>query len=220
MLTSNGAAISKDAVHTIEVFGSDTVLIPADMAVFTFSAVAENINVKMATAEVYQLTKEIDEVLKDWSTVKIETSRIQLQRNYNQRQHNDSMSFIAAIRYRITLIDFDEIADLTDLVISLGITEVGAPRFMTSKLKKYRALARTNAIKAAREKAEIYCAQENMKVGFPVKIVDQNPDYLEGRSHSETAYLLDQISGKSPEFAESDTITVSGAVKVLYELQR
>ena len=100
-----------------------------------------------------------------------------------------------------------------------GIIEAGANRitsidFQTTRLKEIRAQARTQAIDAAIEKAQVYCSAVQKKLGDIVHIEDVNPESLQGREgHVQTA--SSEVDGELRSFSP-DSISVNGAVHLAF----
>lgn len=84
-------------------------------------------------------------------------SRISLSHEYrfinNERQR---IGYAARIGLKVVPNQLDHIEEVLSSLVSAGANEITATKFHTTKLKALRAQARTLAMQAAREKAEIY----------------------------------------------------------------
>jgi hypothetical protein len=78
----------------------------------------------------------------------------------------------------LLLRNLDQLEDILTDVVDTGARQVNFVEFQTSKLKEIRANARRQAVKAAREKAELYCNAAGAKLGPVIYIEDVNPDNL------------------------------------------
>lgn len=202
----------------VSVFGSHTIKVPADTAVIRFSIWEKAYDPKAVTSTVLAKSDKIQRELLKHGDIKVATSRITLQKSMRKVKRQTAAIedyYSSSIDFTVTVKDLDNILDIQQTVIDLGVSNVSRTTFETSKLKAYRAAARKLAIKAAKSKAELYCHEVDARVGKVLSITDKNPDYFEfSRAHQNHYNMMNQRDD-----ADTDYVTVSGTVEAVFEIE-
>ena len=125
----------------------------------------------------------------------------------------------ASVEFQLTLQDLDRLEALLIGVVDAGANEITAVDYTTSSLKELRADARKQAVAAAREKAEIYCASAKVKLGNVLHINDMNPEMLRGRESHGRLYEITEPDDESADGSFSPgAIAVGGAVLMAFAI--
>jgi uncharacterized protein YggE len=208
--------------RTIEVFGSQTIRVAPDLAVVNFSINAKAIDPSQAVTQVKQKTEQILEALESYEIVNVDTSKALV--NKKSQANDEVVYYSSSMNCEITTSDIDRITDIQLTIVEMGAENLSSTGFVSTELKRHRKQARMEAMQAAMEKASYYCAAANIKLGPPLQIVDQNPDFLEDAAsthrlaraipHMGSAYAEELVEATNGEA----TINVSGAVKVIFEV--
>jgi len=200
--------------RTIEVFGSQTLRVKPDLVSITFSVTNKSIEANDAVAMVVKKANRILEGLKTWKIVSVDSSQARLAKKSESK--NEVVYFESSTVCEVITTDIDKITDVQLKIVELGAENILCTKFVSTELKAYRKQARMEAMKAAVEKAKYYCEAANIKLGPPITIDDVDPTYLEYQDsgHRIQPHLEELPSGDSSD----DSINVSGAVKVLFEL--
>jgi hypothetical protein len=89
---------------------------------------------------------------------------------YNDSLHSKTPLYIVRKSIEINLTNIAIFEPIVTGLLTNGVTHVQNVEFRTSNLRKYRDEARTQAIQAAREKADALCAALGVKRGKPLSI--------------------------------------------------
>jgi len=203
--------------RTIEVFGSQTLRVKPDLASITFSVTSKSIDANDAVAMVVKKADRILKGLKAWKISSVDSSQARLTKKSESK--NEVIFFDSNTVCEVTTTDVDKITDIQLKIVELGAENIVSTKFVSTELKAYRKQARMEAMKAAVEKAKYYCEAANIRLGPPITIDDVDPTFLEyqysgHRIRPQLPHLEELPSGDSSD----ESINVSGAVRVLFEL--
>ena len=128
------------------------------------------------------------------------------------------MGYEARVAFNILLHELDRLEEILSGLVDAGVNQVGRFDFQTTRLKELRIQARQQAVAAAREKAEIYCAAAGVSIGPVLHIEDVNPDQLRGREgHLQSE---PQSEDTPPKAFDPGSIIVGGAVRMAFEIDK
>jgi uncharacterized protein YggE len=190
----------------ITVFGSAIVRTVPDVAVIRFW-VSE---VKPHPKEAFQAIREASQRVQTFlSTTQVEeagSSHISLREEYSQKNNERHLlGYRTSVEFQVILSDLHR---LEEILTGIGVD------FRSSHVNEMRTEVRTQAILAAREKAEIYCKAARVELGEVIRIEDVNPDYPQ---RNEGRYVPEE-SVPAQAF-DPTSIALSGAVLVTYKFQ-
>ena len=171
------AAHAADPVEpaTISTSGSAEIRVPADLADLYFEVNVRYADLATARKKQSERATRVLAVLRQSGVEDkdLQTSQVNIAATYMETRHGET----ATVNYYdvtqavyCTLHDVNKVADLTTTVLSAGATGVHAATLRTSDLRKHHDEARTQAARAAREKAVALATELGAKVGKPYKI--------------------------------------------------
>jgi len=201
----------------VSVFGSAIIRVEPDIASVHISVSRLKKQPKDALRETHGGARTVSEYLSNTGIDEINSSRITLKQSFKYENGVQVFQgYEAEISFHILVSKLNLVEDLLIGVVDAGANNIKLIDMQTSKLKEYRTEARTQAIAAAYEKAEIYCNAAGVKVGKVIHIEDANPDQLRGgEGHSQHAIKGDNES--TINVFDPGSIIVGAAVRVAYE---
>lgn len=231
---------NNNRTRTISTSGSAEVRVVPSRVVLTFGV--ETLNVDLAAAKrendtktsgVLALAKEIGVAPKDLQTDYIFVEPVY--DGYSERRAGKFLHYLVRKTIVVLLRDTTKFENILSGALERGATHVLRVRFETDDLKKHRDKARSDAIKAARDKAQALAGELGAKLGRVMTIQDygssdSSSNY--GRSWRENYYddgggIQSQISSQSESPISptvGDTLAlgqmrISAQINVTFELQ-
>jgi uncharacterized protein YggE len=204
------------AQNVISVNASAEVLIPADKISFRITLNAE----EETPQEAYDLHKERENVLTDLlkkheiNEKNINFEPILITKRYNNRRpENGQKGIITRQTVILSLDNFDKYEEMQVTLIENGFDEFSG-NFMSSEFKKGETEALTNALKTAREKADIIARETGLTIRG---IKDINYSYNQDPPRPMMEARASSDSGSLMEFDQS--VSVSASVSVSYHFE-
>ena len=104
-----------------------------------------------------------------------QTSRLSLQPQYAQNRAAPSpfVGYRASNRVTVRIRDVAKVANVIDVLVGAGATDIGGINFTVSQASKHLDEAREKAIADARRKAEIYAKAAGVTLGEPISISEE-----------------------------------------------
>ena len=210
----------------VTTFGSAIIRVKPDVAALHFD-VRSGINKHPSEAfrEARENAKRVRAYLAGAGLSEFGSSRVNLSPVWDYKGKQDKFrGFSATITFGLKLRDLDRLDEVLSGVVDAGVNIIESVDFQTSRLKELRAEARKKAIRAAREKAGIYCAEAGVEVGKVVHIEDANPDQLRGREGHRSGENFETAQAhtgddEEPGALEPGQIMVGAAVIVAFKLK-
>lgn len=203
--------------YGISVFGSHTLWVEPDVALLQFSLSRLKPKPRDALREVRDSAQKVQIYLRQAAVPDVGVSRIEMNESYQTRAgERIHEGYKARVAFRVLVRDLACVEDILLGVIELGVSDLWPVAFMTTRLKEFRAEARVQAVRAAREKAEIYCRAAGVGLGPVLHIQDVNPNQLQAMRHDQKG--VDTEADSLPAAFSPSNIAVSGTVMVAYEL--
>lgn len=203
----------------IKVFGSSLVRVAPDIASILVAVSRLEQEPKDAFTNAHAGAKAVHDYLTSANITEVGSSRVTLTEEHRyDRGESHFAGYKARLGYSIVLRDLDRVEEIVIGLIAAGANELTSVTFETSRLKDIRAEARTRAVAAARQKADVYATASGVTVGDVIAIEDINPEVLSGRyeGHVRQEPVIDD-SGDI-QAIDPGAITVGGAVSVVYAL--
>ncbi len=206
----------------VTTFGSGIVRAKPDMAIISMSVDVTDAAAKKAFEKTRAASEQVLSFFKNLENGEVSTSHIALQETRNW-QTQKLIGYRARISYRVILKNLDDVERVVTGAIEAGANSVQSVDFQTSRLKEFRAEARQLAIKAAREKAQVYCDAAGADVGNILHIEDLNPDWIEaanrprGPHEGHTEGTIDESD--VIESINPGDIRIAGAVRTVFEIR-
>lgn len=205
--------------YGVTVFGSSVIRVEPDVVEVEFSVSRVDPKTDKAFALAHDAVTKIQSYLRTINDIDVSVSQITLRPHtvYRNGEH-EFVGYRSSVGFSVILRDLRRLEELLKGIIEAGANNIGSIDFQTTRLKALRAQARTQAIQAAIEKAEVYCAAANKILGEIIHIEDVNPDSLRRREgHTQTEIPTD--AGDELRPFSSDSIAVNGAVRVAFEFE-
>lgn len=201
----------------VSVFGSALLKVTPDIASLEFSVLRTENQPKAAFASARKGTNAVRNFLDKARITDVGASRVTLSQEF--KYSNGEQRFIgyaAKVKFHVVLSELDRLEEILIGVVDAGANEVKSVSFESRKLKEIRALARSRAVEAAREKAQVYCEAAGMQLGTVIHIEDINPDILTGRNEGHVSTKVEPDDSGDIRAFDPGAITVAGAVRVGY----
>jgi uncharacterized protein YggE len=162
---------SNEKSFRVHVFGSSIERVKPDVALVNLEITRVGKHPRDAFQHVHEVSQNVLSFLNEVGIDDIGSSQISLSKSFRNK-------YTAFVSLHLLLRNLDQLENILTDVVDIGARQVNFVQFQTSKLKEIRANARRQAVKAAREKAELYCNAAGAKLGPVIYIKDVNPDKL------------------------------------------
>jgi uncharacterized protein YggE len=165
------AATNTD-LRTITVSGEAQINVPPDQAVLTLGIATHANDFDAAKQENDNRLLDVLNVLKalEVPADQIHTEYISVFPNYYWTGTHYQYQVVKTLQ--VTIKDISKFDAILSLTIRSGATDVRKVEFLTTELRKYKDQARSEAIRAAREKAIALTGELGQKIGNPLTIVE------------------------------------------------
>jgi uncharacterized protein len=200
------------------VFGSATMRISPNVASLTFSVE----NVADHPRDAFRITREgaqrVRAYLSEADIAEFGTSHIQLNEAIAFVDgHNKFLGYRATLGFNVLITALNRLEEILSGLVDAGANRISGVSYQTTELKDIRAEARRRAVKAAREKAELYCDEAGVTLGKVIHLEDINPDVLRQFAGHHTVRET-PIDDEGPvEAYDPGSIIVQAAVMVTFE---
>ena len=185
-------ATAKADPPTISVSGKADILVVPDHAVLRFSIDSRALELATSVADNDAKVKAVVEFLSEnkieSKLIKTELIRIKPILEYQPRQRSDltalqkiePLGYSARRQISVTISDLESFETIYRGLIERGVNEVDNLRFQTSELRKHRDLARLQAVRAAREKAQAMASELGCSLAAVQSISESNSATIPG----------------------------------------
>jgi uncharacterized protein YggE len=205
----------------VTVYGSAILRVEPDIASIKFAVARLSQQPQDAFRDAHEGAQAVAAFMTQANLVDFGASRVTLQKSFRYTGGESKfIGYTARAAFNLILHDLDRMEEILIGLVDIGVNELAAVEFQTTRLKEIRAQVRRQAIEAAREKAENYCGAAGVRLGSVIHIEDVNPDNLQGRegrgSHSPQPDDIEiEINAFNP-----GSIVVGGAVIVAFDIAR
>lgn len=202
----------------INVFGSAIIRVSPDVATLHFSVSHTADHPQEAFRVTREVAHKVRAYLANVNVDEVSTSRINLEEDYryvgNERRF---VGYEAIVQFNVLLKALDRLEEIITGLVDVGVNRILNVEYATTDLKSIRAEARRRAVRAAREKAKVYCEESDVALGRVLHLEDVNPDRLQRyESHSVRETTIDD-EGSITAF-DPGSIVVNGAVMMTFEI--
>ena len=200
----------------ITVFGSAIVRTTPDLAVIHFSVSELKPHPREAFQAVRETAQRVQAFLSAAQVKESGSSNISLNEDYH-RQNNETTvaGYRTTVQFQVILSDLNRLEDILTGVVDAGANKIISISYQSTRLKAIRAEVRTQAIIAARDKAEIYCKAAGVELGDVIHIEDVNPDDLRG-NEGHARYAAESAGAQA---FDPISISIGGSVVVTYKFR-
>lgn len=210
----------KPPVPTIEVFGSATIKVVPDLMKWAVSVQVENDDLNLAKKENDNSVSKVLTFLKEEGVENkdIQTQGIRVSKN-NYINNVNTKKFTVSDEIWFTLKDINKYDELTTGMFRIDNVYIGNIFLEYSKAIETRVQARTDALQAAKKKAEEMSGTLNQSIGKPI-LIQELPlsGYYPNPFNASTENLgTSSFTESNSKFSEG-TINIEAKVKVVFEL--
>ncbi|MBN1620648.1 SIMPL domain-containing protein [candidate division WOR-3 bacterium] len=223
-------AQESDYQRTITVTGNAQIDVEPDKVIITFGVETQGENLRTAKSENDAIVKNLLSALKGAGINErdIQTNYINIEPRYDYYDTQAFYGFFARKTVVATLEDVSKLDAVLSLALEAGVNYIHGIDFQTSRLLELRNKARRDAIRAAREKAEMIASELGCQVGNPIYVYENQSSYWTwggaawgmswaSNSQNYAYYGNDVTGGESP--ISPGQVSVYASVSVSFELK-
>ena len=201
----------------ISVLGTAILHAVPDYAEVDCAVVRTALRPPAAFSEARDVAAKVHAVLRELGIDESRTSRIRLSPESTwdaDRRVHVHKGFSARIAFHLLVRDLDRVEAVLSGVVDAGADVLERCAFKTAKLAEVRRRARQDAVRAAREKAEVYASAAQVELGAVLHIEDVDPNALRGAEGHVQSIQVEAASGA----LEPGSIPVSAAVHITFAI--
>lgn len=202
----------------VAVLGTAQVSASPDHATIRCGVVRTHDDPPDAFAATRTATSSVRRFLDEAGVTEVRASRIKLDPHYVQHETTNrrvQRGYAATLHLHVVVRELDTLEAVLAGLIGHGVNDLQSVTFGTSKLAAVRRQARTEAMAAARAKAELYAEAAGRPLGRVIHVEDGNPEALGGREAY--AHQVAAVVGDGPGGAvDPGAIVVGGAVHLTF----
>ncbi len=209
-------SFSQDKQKVVEVTGNATIEVQPDVMNWEIKVQDDNNDLQSAKNNNDASTGKILAMLKDNGVKeeKISTSGLRFTKNYQYDAKSKKYTVTNTVWFSTS--DFSIYDKISDYSVTLDNVYITNTLLSSSKEIESRKLARVNALKAAKEKAEMMAAVYGKEIGDPIMISEEYSSPYFGNQMNNMVSLGDyQGNGDSSVFSKG-LVTISAKVKVVF----
>ena len=148
----------------------------------------------------------------------IQTSNLQMRATFSEKKVLDLQAYEVSQTIVVTLKDLTKYEVLMTKLLQDGVNRVNYVSFLVADDRKYKDEARSNAIRAAKEKATALASELGQRIGKAWQISEDSAGatYLGANANS---YASARIEGQEESTVAPGEVTIRASVNVSFELQ-
>lgn len=206
-------ADEKPGPRLITVTGEAEINVAPDEVVFDVTVQTINKDLRQAKSQTDERLKKLMDLTRKYKITPqdVQTDYIKLEPRY--RGGDESRLFIGyAVRKDLVfkLRDVTQAESLLSEVLESGITRINSIRFQTSRLRTYKDEARSQAIKAAHEKAMALTREIGQTIGKAYSIEEEVPQ----RGNSSANFMANSTSTVDSDSVDTEGTLSLGQIKI------
>jgi len=215
---------SPDIKDRITVSGEGKITAAPDVAILDVGLVTEGQTVNDAQKQNNDKMNNVVKAVKDQFKIEakdLKTENYSVSPKYNwDNGHQTINGYTVNQNLQIKVRNFDDVGSIIAKATELGANQVSGPNFMIDDIEKYRAQAREEAIKQAKDKAKVLADQVGIKLGRIVNFSEGGSDYVPVPMYSDMAQSLSAAARTVPApQIESGSQDVTIDVSISYEIK-
>jgi uncharacterized protein YggE len=218
-IASSAFSGTDDTLRTITVDGRAEIMVVPDQVVMRLGVELIEMELGKAKEENDRIVSAVIAAVKKGgvSTENLKTDYLHIRPRYRDtREERTLLGYVVRQSIVVIITEIDTVEDILSSALAAGANQVHGVEFRTSEPRKHKDEARSLALDAAKEKAEVMAGRLGQKIGRPITITEQSV----GRSIPSTSNVT-RISGAHGE-AEgtmvAGRITISARVSVKFEI--
>lgn len=212
-------SFSQDKQKVVEVTGNATIEVQPDIMNWEIRVQDDSNDLQSAKNNNEASTGKILSMLKEYGVKeeKISTSGLRFTKNYYYDAKSKKYSVTNTVWFSTS--DFSIYDKVSDFSVTMDNVFINNTVLSSSKEIETRKQARVNALKAAKEKAEMMAAVYGKVIGDPIMISEEySSPYFSAQLNNVMSMDENQRSGDLSTFSKG-VITISARVKVVFELK-
>ncbi len=229
--TVSCAVEGTQAERTVSVTGNSTVYAVPDQALISFSVNSKNKNLSAAKAKNDEIIKKVNEIFAkhnvEQKDITLERITIYPRYLYGRNDEATFSHYEAEQKISVMITDIDRYEVFLTDILNAGIYSINGISFSVKNIRKYKDEARTAAVKAAEEKAELLCAAaskngNSVKLGTVISIseIPRNSYGGSGLSSQNSillAFAEKEDSGAIPPIGQ---VQLTAEVEMVFKIER
>ena len=202
----------------VNTFGSAIIRVEPDIASLNFTVSRLEQHPRDAFQQAREAAQVVRSFLGQTAIDDVQSSRIDLFESFSHSGGVRSFEgYRAEVTFHSLLRELNHLEEILVGAVDSGVNNIGSVDFQTSRLKEIRAEARKRAIRAAREKAELYCEEGGVSLGSLIHIEDVNPDQLKRYQGHAVHETKPDDEGPLTAF-DPGSIVIGAAVMLSFEI--
>jgi hypothetical protein len=212
-------AQDKPPVPTIEVFGSANIKVVPDLMKWDMNVQVENDDLGLAKEENDKSVSKVLTFLKEEGIENkdIQTQGIRVSKN-NNIYNSNAKKFTASDEIWFTLKDINRYDKITTGLLKIDNVFISNTFLEYSKAIEIKVQARTDALNAAKKKAENMASVLGQSIGRPLLIQEEPNTYYPNPFNASTENLGTRSFTETNSTFSEGTINIEAKVKVVFEL--
>lgn len=219
-LTTVFAAGSSDAKNTISVLGNASVIVDSDIATIRVSVLTTDVDAADSAQKNAELMTKVKNALIEIGLTKKDfaTSNYSI---YENKPYNSKEGSYGPAEYRtsnnlsVSIKDISKTGEVIDTALKAGANQLSSLSFSSSKINEAYKEARVQAVKDAREKAELLAQEAGRKLGKAI-IIEESQGYAQPIAY-EGLMLMKDARAETPIIAEDSSASYS--LRIVFELK-
>eukprot|EP00026_Physarum_polycephalum_P013037 Phypoly_transcript_13398.p1 GENE.Phypoly_transcript_13398~~Phypoly_transcript_13398.p1 ORF type:complete len:198 (+),score=20.08 Phypoly_transcript_13398:181-774(+) len=168
--------------HTISVSGEGHVSTLPDECSISFGIEIFNESLESAQAQSESLSQQLIKVVKELGIqdqhLHTDQVRLTIERDFHNKLHEHGKGVVVGFTLRrafnAVLRNLTQVEKFVSTITQNGANEINSINFRSSKVKELKDQARIKAVRAAKEKAELYASELGVKVGKPLQVSEND----------------------------------------------
>jgi len=173
-ITFNSFLLAEDNLRTIKVSGNSNIWVTPDNVTIHFQIDVLNKNLKSAKELSNKIFNDVMKVSDQFrlDQTKVKTNYLSIYPKYGYQDVFLGYQVTKAMAF--TLDDLSKFEELLSCLLTSGIERINNITYSVVDSRKYRDQARSDALKAAKEKAEAMANEYGKKIGEPISIMEES----------------------------------------------
>jgi uncharacterized protein len=213
-------AAAQPAPRTLTVAGEGTVAAPPDRAVLSFSVVTEAPTAAAAMERNEEEALRVLTAVRGFGVPDRHIQMLQLMLHENYRGEARPEGYVAVRSVVVTTDSLRQVPDLVATVVSEGANRFEGLQYTVRDFGPLRDRALEEAVRRARERAEVAARAAGVRLGAVVQVLEQGLDYRPPVPIPVRAEAVDVAAASgTPGAFSAGQVEVRAAVAITYEIE-
>lgn len=217
---------AKEAPRTVTVLGTSTVYVKPDTVSISFALISEDKDLQVAKQKNDSSAKGINGVFEKYKVpeknIRVGQLRILPRYSYRNNGQQDLLGYEVNQDFSVNFDELDRYEAFVADLLANGIERIYSTNFSVKEVRKFRDEARTEAVKAAQEKAALLCsaasAGKNLKVGKVLRISEFPQSDYSYRPMAQNSSLMKEESYDAGS-SQVGQIQLDAQVEIVFEIE-